>query len=80
MKLYHILPNKLENGKNKDTCGSTFFARIGLISKIKFLVGNSVITEVSELKDIKFTFKIFRMKFLTFITLNPGGRARLIFK
>ena len=32
------------------------------ITKIKLLVENSAITEVNELKNIKFTFKIFRVQ------------------
>ena len=31
------------------------------ITKIKLLAGNSATLEINELKNIKFTFKIFRM-------------------
>ena len=51
------------------TCGSILFYFIYLfiflqildITKIKLILGNSVTTELNVLKDINFTFKIFRM-------------------
>ena len=56
-----------------------FFQKLD-ITNIKLLVGNSAIKEMNELKYIKFTFKIFRMQFLTFIATNPSGGTRLILK
>ena len=42
---------------------------------------NSAVTEVSELKNISIAiFKFFKCKFLTYITLNPRNKTRLIFK
>ena len=58
------------------------FAKINII-KIKLLVVNSAVTEVNELKNICiaiFRLTFFECNFLTFITLNPSGKTRLIFK
>ena len=52
------------------------------------MVLNFPIAEVNELKNVcitvfRFTFYVFRIKkiiFFSFITLNPRGRTRLIFK
>ena len=61
------------------TCGSICFCKD--IVKIKLLVVNSAVTEVSELKNICIAiFKFFECKILTFITLNPSCKTRLIFK
>ena len=43
------------------TSGSIFFTKIRYY-KVKLLFGNSAITEVNKLKNIKFTFQIFQMQ------------------
>ena len=64
------MPNKLENRKNKNKWFNLFLQKWD-ITKIKFLVGNSAITEVNEFENIKFTFKIFQMQFFfAFLTLT----------
>ena len=45
---------------------------------MKLLLANSAITEVNELKYIKFALIFFEYKFFIFITLSPSGRTRLI--
>ena len=54
------MPNKLKNRKNKNMWFNLFLQRSD-ITKIKLLAGNSATIEINELKNIKFTFKIFRM-------------------
>ena len=77
LKLLYVITQSCKTNwrrKRTKTCGSIFFCRD------KLLVGNSDITEVNELKNIKFTLKIFRMQFFTFIILNTSDTTRLILK
>ena len=64
--------NKLQNRKNKYVWFNLFLQRKNVI-KIKFLVGNSAITEVNELKNIyitSFRFSDFPNINLKFFTLR----------
>ena len=80
LKLLYVITQFCKINWRKErtkTCGSTFFAEIRHY-KDKLLVGNSAIT---KMKNIKFTFKIFRIQFLIiFIILNASDRTRLILK
>ena len=63
MKLLHAITKYFQiNWKIERTkiCGSVFLSKNKIITKMKLLVGNSAITEVNELKNIKFMF--FRMQ------------------
>ena len=69
LKLLHAIAKSCQiNWRIERTkiCGSIFFCKD--MTKIKLLVGNSAIAKAYELENIKFTFKIFRMPFFTFMT------------
>ena len=63
------------------TCASIYFSKRYYLTKIKLMVGGSAITKVNRSKNIYITdFSNVNVKFVTFITLNPRGKTRLIFK
>lgn len=78
LNLAHQMNWKRERIK---TCASIYFSKRYYLTKIKLMVGGSAITKVNGSKNIYITdFSNVNVKFVTFITLNPRGKTRLIFK
>ena len=65
--------------QKKDIWFNRFLQRQDII-KIKLLVGNSAITEVNEVKNIKFTFKIFQMQIFHIYNLKSKWQNQINFK
>ena len=65
--------------QKKDIWFNRFLQRQDII-KIKLLVGNSAITEANELKNIKFTFKIFQMQIFHIYNLKSKWQNQINFK
>ena len=77
MKIFNTVARSYKINWRTDIWFNLILQRKDII-KIKLLVVNAEVTKVSEICIA--IFKFFECKFMVFITLNPSGQTRLIFK